>query len=332
MKLLRLYFLVCSAVIFAVNVLNAQWVQTNGPHTEMTYSLAFGINSAGDTILYAGTYNGGVFLSTNYGDSWTEIDGGDFMMGDTGFTRKDIRALAVTPNGTGGMNLFAGTDGAGVFLSTNADTNWTAVNNGLINIYVNFLVVRPDGIGGTNLFAGTNGGVFFSTNSGTSWTAVNTMRYYNFVVNHNASGDTILFTNAGNYVLRSTDNGANWTEVNNGLPDYGYRPVTCLAVHDTIVYAGISGQGVYYSLNNGNTWLPSYGGMGNKSVYALAVCGSYLFVGVGTPFSVTGSVWRRPLSEMLTGVEDRYEQKPSDFALGQNYPNPFNPTTVISCQ
>ena len=37
-------------------------------------------------------------------------------------------ALAVS-----GTNLFAGTYGGGVFLSTNNGTNWTAVNNGLTN-------------------------------------------------------------------------------------------------------------------------------------------------------------------------------------------------------
>ncbi|MCK7528688.1 MAG: hypothetical protein MZV64_69590 [Ignavibacteriales bacterium] len=59
---------------------------------------------------------------------------------------------------------------AGVFLSTNNGTSWTAVNTGLTNTNVRALAVS-----GTNLFAGTDGGgVFLSTNNGTSWTAVNT--------------------------------------------------------------------------------------------------------------------------------------------------------------
>jgi hypothetical protein len=55
----------------------------------------------------------------------------------------------------------------------------------------------------------------------------------------------------------------------------------------------------------------------NTSVYALAVNGSNLFAGTG------GGVWRRPLSEMVTAVEDDFSQVPVGFTLEQNYPNPF---------
>jgi hypothetical protein len=67
-----------------------------------------------------------------------------------------VIALAVSPNGTGGTNLFAGT-GGGVFLSTNNGTSWSKVDTGLTNTYVNVFAVSPNGAGGTNLFAGTEG-------------------------------------------------------------------------------------------------------------------------------------------------------------------------------
>ncbi len=43
--------------------------------------------------------------------------------------------------------------------STNNGTHWTAVNNGLTNIYVYSLTIS-----GTNIFAGTSGGGLFSLN------------------------------------------------------------------------------------------------------------------------------------------------------------------------
>ena len=68
-----------------------------------------------------------------------------------------------------GTNLFAGTQGGGVFLSTDDGTSWTAVNSGLTNT-----TVRAFAVSGTNLFAGTaGGGVFLSTDNGTNWTAAN---------------------------------------------------------------------------------------------------------------------------------------------------------------
>jgi len=53
-------------------------------------------------------------------------------------------------------NLFAGTQGWGVFLSTNNGTTWTVVDSGLTNWAVYSLAVS-----GTNLFAGTRGGVLW---------------------------------------------------------------------------------------------------------------------------------------------------------------------------
>ena len=69
--------------------------------------------------------------------------------------------------------------------------------------------------------------------------------------------------------------------------------------------------------------------MGRRSVFDLAIVGANLFAAVSSDIASIRSVWRRPLSEMPTGVGDKYEQNPTEFKLEQNYPNPFNPTTVI---
>ena len=96
------------------------------------------------TNLFAGT-NTGVYLSTNSGLSWSPVNNGlpDYV-NNYGW----ITTLAVSPNGAGGNNLFAGTDTAGVYLSTNNGTSWTAI--GMTNSYVNALVVS-----GTSLFVVT---------------------------------------------------------------------------------------------------------------------------------------------------------------------------------
>ncbi|MCJ7777821.1 MAG: hypothetical protein MUP16_05860, partial [Sedimentisphaerales bacterium] len=74
-------------------VAHAQWVQTNGPNVRMIISFA-----VSGTNIFAGTGGGGVFLSTNNGTNWTAVN--------NGLTYLQVNALAVSPNGAGGTNLF----------------------------------------------------------------------------------------------------------------------------------------------------------------------------------------------------------------------------------
>src|SRR5258707_14431885 len=94
-RLLFSGYLVAVLYLFTTtNPLLAQWVQSYGPYGGFVNSLA-----VSDTNLYAGTYGGGVFLSTNNGASWTQ----------TGLRNTNVYALDVS-----GTNLFAGTVGDGV--------------------------------------------------------------------------------------------------------------------------------------------------------------------------------------------------------------------------
>jgi hypothetical protein len=63
----------------------------------------------------------------------------------------------------------------------------------------------------------------------------------------------------------------------------------------------------------------------DRNILSLKASNTNLFAGTGG-----GGVWRRPLSELVTGLEDKPKQTRRNFALEQNYPNPFNPSTVIS--
>ncbi len=64
-------------------------------------------------------------------------------------------------------------------------------------------------------------------------------------------------------------------------------------------------------------WIQTNGRYGG-SIRCFAVNGSNLFAG-----TYGGGVWRRPLSEMFTAVEDDFSQVPVGFTLQQNYPNAF---------
>jgi len=69
MKRLLSFFAI--VVLLGAQSLQAQWIQTNGPYGGGIRCFAVdGFN------LFAGTRDGGVFLSTNNGTSWTAVNTG----------------------------------------------------------------------------------------------------------------------------------------------------------------------------------------------------------------------------------------------------------------
>jgi len=134
-------------------------------------------------MLVAGMADG-VFLSTNSGANWTQ----------TGL-HTGVNALAIS-----GENIFAGTDSAGIFRTTDNGATWSSVNEGLpkspsgTTKYVPVTMLFPHG---TLLYAGSPGnGVFFSSSVVPGWTEANSG-----LTNTNVKSLEVLGTNlfAGTY-------------------------------------------------------------------------------------------------------------------------------------
>ena len=84
-------------VVLSVNIVSAQWIQTNGPYGGYIISIAIS-----GTNIFAGTDGGGVFFSSDNGANWTAVN--------NGLTNTNVHSLAIS-----GTNIFAGTDGGGVW-------------------------------------------------------------------------------------------------------------------------------------------------------------------------------------------------------------------------
>jgi len=81
----------------------------------------------------------------------------------------NVQALAIDPDIAG--TIYAGTNGGGVFKSTNGGDNWAAVINGLTNLNVQTLAI--DRIDPDIIYAGTDAGsLFISTDGGANWSAI----------------------------------------------------------------------------------------------------------------------------------------------------------------
>jgi hypothetical protein len=130
-----------------------------------------------------------------------------------------------------GDELFAGSFGTGVYLSTNNGENWTSRSNGLANLYINSLAIN-DSI----IFAGTWEGVYLSTNKGNEWEPAGTVLDY--IVSSVAISDSTIFAGTWfNGLYISSNCGKNWTKASNGMPDASI--ISSIVVIGNKIYVGL---------------------------------------------------------------------------------------------
>lgn len=246
------------------------------------------------SLIFAGTWGGGAFLSTD-GTTWNSVNN---------TLSSDSKVLGFALSGS--KIFLAEYAGYYVWLSSNNGTNWSQIANGLDESQI-FCVAYD----GTNLFAGTdNGGVGIarSTDDGANWVTKNTGLANLYVHAIQIVGTTILAGNLSYGVARSTDNGDNWSLITSGV-NY---PICCFAVSGSSIFAGNNNaRGVYRSTNDGVDWTHVIGyGVGANlqiSVYALAVYGTAIYAGhdAGVMMSIdNGDTW----SDITNGLASTYVQ------------------------
>jgi len=240
--------------------------------------LAIAMPSTRTDTVYAGT-SVGVFKSVDAGQSWEAVN--------TGLDQTYVQSLAIDPNIP--MTIYAGTSG-GIFKSMDGGQKWMFINMGLVQTNVQVVAVHPKR--SSELYAGTwGGGVYKSTDSGATWNAVNSgltnLNIRSLAIAPNA-GETVYVgtdTNAGGGVFRTTDGGKTWTAMNNGIPQTGRLFFQTLAIDAAppggTIYAGTN-LGIFHSQNNGEFWLSTGQGLGQKDVLTLSQAHGSVLVYAGT--------------------------------------------------
>ncbi|HEY9165329.1 MAG TPA: T9SS type A sorting domain-containing protein [Candidatus Kryptonia bacterium] len=253
----------------------------------------------------------GIFISPDTGTTWVSI-------GSSAFSTLSIQTLI-----SSGSHLIVGTN-AGILVSSDSGAHWYYANVSGVNPNVGSMVAVSD----TSVFAGTTDGIYHSQDNGDDWAPVITSYPFNYVSSLVSTGSALFAgTSTASGLYRSSDNGGNWVAVNNGL---GIAPwVTAFAVSGSRILVGDQtltgiGRGVFLSTDKGDSWAPVNEGFTMCPVYCFLVTDTELIMGTSK-----GSIWRRPLSQMLTSVVDGSRISHPGFVLHQNYPNPFNPTTTI---
>ncbi|MBX3042679.1 MAG: T9SS type A sorting domain-containing protein [Candidatus Kapabacteria bacterium] len=205
----------------------------------------------------------------------------------------DIYSIIIKTNG----DIFVGTEGRGVQLSTDNGNKWKILDNGFPFPFVSSLSVSD-----SNIYAGTFGeGVFLSTNYGVEWKSLNTgldsLNPSGSVWSVVAEGTNVFVGTPGRGIFVSTNLGQSWYPINNGLPE---RIIFSICMKDTNIFISVTGIGsnnsfgIYLSTNKGEGWNEVNSGLSNLSIRTIVTNGTNLYAGtLGGVFKSTnnGESW-----------------------------------------
>ena len=286
------------------------WTQTNGPYGGDVSAL----HATSEGILFAGTYETGVFRSNDGGETWTPANEGLRVYVDK--IIPNILAFAQKENilylGTGG-DLFSSTNGGnswrqltrfkdggvtavalmsdalyigrrekGVFRSDDDGESWMPINDGLVYTDIQRLKVS-----GRALFAKTPNGIFRLKAGANSWTKLVIADAWKLnnaeseIAAFAVSGEIIYAATTDGDLLRSRDMGDWWRSIK---PKKAIQHFSgeLAAVGNTIFYidSGSAYGRVYRSNNAGSSWTTFNTSLINQTIQSItALSEKTLYVG-----------------------------------------------------
>ncbi|MDK9699406.1 MAG: T9SS type A sorting domain-containing protein [bacterium] len=260
-----------------VTIVMAQpyWNSANGPEGgDVSCFLA------ANGQLYAGTWGGGAYRSSDQGDHWHPFE----FMGST------VHTIAVNDSG----QLFVGLQGDGIF-RRNADSTWTRAQQGILYPTVRKLCFDP---GTRNLYAqvdaNQNVEMFYrSTNNGNLWTAINTGLQSHWTSGISVAPNGYLYCASADSIYRSINHGDNWSFVGRITNGSGGH----FAFSGDTIYTG--SNGAFRSVDFGQTW--SRIGDFAENVLAMGIAPNGTLY-IGTYYGVYR--WQNNLMQ-LSGLSDR---------------------------
>jgi hypothetical protein len=178
-------------------------------------------------VVYIGTFNDGIYRSTNGGTSWQVIN--------NGLGSSDIRSIAIDP--VNPEVLYAGSgNGLGIFKSENGGDLWADSNIGIHLLCPSYLGPFGNGAEGMDLKSATS--VFSPQDyQNIPWTKI-----LDIVIDP-VDPNNIYAADFSFGIHYSADAGQSWALINDGV---SLRTATCLDISGdgTVLYAGIKGDGV----------------------------------------------------------------------------------------
>jgi len=206
--------------------------------------------------LWVGLPSGGLWRTTNNGDSWTPLCDGLPAIGVSGIAIHPSNANIIyilTGDGDGGD-----TKSIGVLKTTNGGATW--YTTGLswdVTSGVRGYTLMMDPTNSNELWAVTTSGLYKTSNGGSTWTPNKTGSYKD--LEFRPGNSNYMYLASASSFYRSTDGGVTWTTITSGLPTGENR--ICIGVtpgapgYVYLLCGSSTGtgsfKGVYRSTNNG---------------------------------------------------------------------------------
>ncbi|WP_299528687.1 glycosyl hydrolase [uncultured Lutibacter sp.] len=294
---MKKYFLLVSCLfLISAHKVNAQKIESKfseeyynamewrniGPYRGGRSAAVTGVANKAN-LFYFGATGGGVWKTTDAGNSWSNISDGFFggSVGAVAVSESDNNVIYV---GNGEVTVRGNvSSGDGMWKSVNAGKTWEAIG---LNNSRHIPRVRIHPKNSDIVFAAVLGdlykptserGVYKSTDGGTNWRKVlftnenagavdliidptNPRILYASTWNVRRTPYSLSSGGEGSALWKSTDEGETWTDIssNEGLPKgiWGISGVTVSPLNSDIVWALIENEkgGIYKSTDAGKTW------------------------------------------------------------------------------
>jgi photosystem II stability/assembly factor-like uncharacterized protein len=258
-----------------VNTIPKTW---NGPIGGTITSIIFDPHETNK--VYLASWNGGVYRSEDYGQSWSQIN--------NGLPTDAINTLAIDPNNP--SVLYAGPFKFGLYKSTDGGASWTNISKGMVPDAVAYSIVI-DPSNSNNVYASTRdpninglnppwkGTLYKSTDGGATWTpslvnagGTNEQDWvYSLAIDPHSSN--IIFAAAHETgIYRSTNAGSSWQRINTGLTDLTGRSILIDPTRTSTEYVGFwHRSGAFKSTDSGDHWSSIASGIAGTKVYHMTM-------------------------------------------------------------
>ncbi len=207
-------------------------------------------------IMWVGSPGGGLWQSTNNGDTWTTVFDQNSVLG--------VSSIVINPNNPDIMYIATGDGDAADTYSTGVlksidggitwqttGLNWT-VSQGRV---IRRIIMDPDDE--NMLLAATSNGLYRTINAGNNWTQLLTGNFFDVKAHPTASSNT-FYACTGSVIHTSTNNGANFSSVQT-ISGSNRIALAVSPANASYVYALCSSSsnsgflGIYRSTNSGGT-------------------------------------------------------------------------------